>query len=254
MDDQILLVEYHSKMNAVDPLIIEMLENAVKLSESGDWKGIVIGNDGINFCAGANLGLVLFAINLSAWKDVEDFIKAGQEAYKSIKFCNVPVVAAPSGMCLGGGAEILLHCDSLVAHSESYIGLVEVGVGIVPAWGGCKELIGRLRDYKIVEDGPMPPVMKAFEFIGTAQVSPGFMSFSRDSVVASRSYTCFTIVERITSSETFGEPCKYALTFTAGPSPASAKVGAHTSAVTSYGRSVWSQYLAIPGSYLVFSS
>ena len=74
-------------------------------------------------------------------------------------------------MCLGGGAEILLHCDSLVAHSESYIGLVEVGVGIVPAWGGCKELIGRLRDYKIVEDGPMPPVMKAFEFIGTAQVS-----------------------------------------------------------------------------------
>ena len=171
MDDQILLVEYHSKMNAVDPLIIEMLGNVVKLAESGDWKGIVIGNDGTNFCAGANLGLVLFAINLSAWKDVEDFIKSGQEAYKSIKFCNVPVVAAPSGMCLGGGAEILLHCDSLVAHSESYIGLVEVGVGIVPAWGGCKELIGRLRDYKIVAEGPMPPVMKAFEFIGTAQVS-----------------------------------------------------------------------------------
>lgn len=171
LDDQILLIEYHTKMNAVDPLIIEMLENGVKMAESGDWKGIVIGNDATNFCAGANLGLVLFAINLSAWKDVEDFIKAGQEAYKSIKFCKVPVVAAPSGMCLGGGAEILLHCDSLVAHSESYIGLVEVGVGIIPAWGGCKELIGRLRDYKIVEEGPMPPVMKAFEYIGTAQVS-----------------------------------------------------------------------------------
>jgi len=171
MGDKIILIEYHSKMNAVDPFIIEMLENAVKLVESGEWKGIVIGNDGTNFCAGANLGLVLFAVNLAAWNDVEDFIKSGQDAYKSIKFCNVPVVAAPSGMCLGGGAEILLHCDSLVAHSESYIGLVEVGVGIVPAWGGCKELIGRLRDFNIVEEGPMPPIMKAFEFIGTAQVS-----------------------------------------------------------------------------------
>ena len=214
MDDQILLVEYHSKMNAVDPLIIEMLENAVKLSESGDWKGIVIGNDGINFCAGANLGLVLFAINLSAWKDVEDFIKAGQEAYKSIKFCNVPVVAAPSGMCLGGGAEILLHCDSLVAHSESYIGLVEVGVGIVPAWGGCKELIGRLRDYKIVEDGPMPPVMKAFEFIGTAQVSKSaeqarsmaFLS-PEDKIIMNRNYLLYEAKQKaIELSEEYQPP------------------------------------------------
>jgi len=64
-----------------------------------------------------------------------------------------------------------MHCDSLVAHCESYIGLVEVGVGIIPAWGGCKELMGRLRDFKLVEEGPMPPVMKAFEYIGTAQVA-----------------------------------------------------------------------------------
>ena len=64
-----------------------------------------------------------------------------------------------------------MHCDSQVAHCESYIGLVEVGVGIIPAWGGCKELMGRLRDFELVEEGPMPPVMKAFEYIGTAQVA-----------------------------------------------------------------------------------
>ena len=171
MGDEVLLVEYHSKMNAVDPFIVEMLVDAVDLAESEGWKGIVIGNDAQNFCAGANLGLVLFAVNLAAWNDVEDFIQAGQDAYSLIKYCEIPVVAAPGGLCLGGGAEILMHCDSQVAHCESYIGLVEVGVGIIPAWGGCKELMGRLRDFELVEEGPMPPVLKAFEYIGTAQVA-----------------------------------------------------------------------------------
>ena len=171
MGDDVLLVEYHSKMNAVDPFIVEMLVDAVDMAESGDWKGIVIGNDGSNFSAGANLGLVLFAVNLAAWKDVEDFIAAGQDAYQAVKYCEIPVVAASAGMCLGGGAEVLMHCDAVQAHSESYIGLVEVGVGIIPAWGGCKELLGRLRDFRLVPEGPMGAVMKAFEYIGTAQVA-----------------------------------------------------------------------------------
>ena len=171
MGDEILLVEYHSKMNAMDPMNIEMLINAVDLAESEGWKGIVIGNDGSNFCAGANLGLVLFAVNLAAWKDVEDFIAAGQDTYQAVKYCEVPVVAASAGMCLGGGAEVLMHCDAIQSHAESYIGLVEVGVGIIPAWGGCKELMGRLRDFGLVSEGPMGAVMKAFEYIGTAQVA-----------------------------------------------------------------------------------
>ena len=171
MGDEILLVEYHSKMNAMDPMNIEMLVNAVDLAESEGWKGIVIGNDGSNFCAGANLGLVLFAVNLAAWKDVEDFIAAGQDTYQAVKYCEAPVVAASAGMCLGGGAEVLMHCDAIQSHAESYIGLVEVGVGIIPAWGGCKELMGRLRDFGLVSEGPMGPVMKAFEYIGTAQVA-----------------------------------------------------------------------------------
>ena len=171
MGNQVLLVEYHTKMNAMDPMNMEMLLEAVDLAESEQWKGIVIGNDSLNFCAGANLGLALFAANLAAWKDLEDFISLGQDTYQALKYSEVPVVAASTGLCLGGGAEVLMHCDAIQAHSESYVGLVEVGVGIIPAWGGCKELLGRISEYGLTSNGPMGPVMKAFETIGTAQVA-----------------------------------------------------------------------------------
>ena len=117
----VLLVEYHTKMNAMDPMNMEMLLNAVDMAESEGYKGIIIGNDASNFCAGANLGLALFAANLAAWKDLEDFIGLGQDTYQTLKYCEVPVVAAPSGLCLGGGAEVMMHCDAVQAHSESYI-------------------------------------------------------------------------------------------------------------------------------------
>mgnify|MGYP001353233875 CR=1 FL=1 len=171
MGDEVILVEYHSKMNAMDPMNIEMLKIAVSLAEKGNWKGIVIGNDANNFCAGANLGLALFAANLAAWTELEDFISLGQEAYQSLKYAKVPVVAASTGLCLGGGAEVLMHCDAVQAHSESYIGLVEVGVGIIPAWGGCKELLGRLEKFNLTTGGPMGPVIGAFETIGLAKVA-----------------------------------------------------------------------------------
>lgn len=171
MGDDVLLVEYHTKMNAMDPMNMEMLLNAVDMAENDDWKGVVIGNDAPNFCAGANLGLALFAANLAAWKELDDFIGLGQDTYQTLKFSEVPIVAASSGLCLGGGAEVLMHCDAVQAHSESYVGLVEVGVGIIPAWGGCKEYLGRLKEFGLVPNGPMGAVMKAFEVIGTAQVA-----------------------------------------------------------------------------------
>ena len=171
MGDQVLLVEYHTKMNAMDPMNMEMLLNAVDMAENEGWKGVVIGNDVANFCAGANLGLALFAANLAAWKDLDDFIGLGQDTYQTLKFSEVPIVAASAGLCLGGGAEVLMHCDAIQAHSESYVGLVEVGVGIIPAWGGCKEYLGRVKEFGLVSNGPMGAVMKAFEVIGTAQVA-----------------------------------------------------------------------------------
>ncbi len=169
--DGVLLVEYHSKMNAMDPLSMEMLLSAVDLAETDNWKGILIANDGKNFCAGANLGLALFAVNLGAWKELEQFISLGQETYSALKYADVPVVSAATGMCLGGGCEVLLHSDAVQAHSESYIGLVEVGVGIIPAWGGCKEMLGRLAKNGYAAGGPMGPVTSAFETIGLAKVA-----------------------------------------------------------------------------------
>jgi 3-hydroxyacyl-CoA dehydrogenase len=174
--DGVLLLEYHSKLNAMDPNSMKMILEVVDLAESSaKWKGILIANDSSNFCAGANLGLALFAANLGAWKELEGFISLGQEAYQALKYAEVPVVAAAAGMCIGGGCEILLHVDAVQAHSESYIGLVEVGVGIIPGWGGCKELLARIPLFGLAGGGPMASVVKAFETIGTAQVSKSAM-------------------------------------------------------------------------------
>jgi len=140
--DGILCLEYTSKMNSVDPLILEMMQKSIELVKK-DFKGLVIGNDSDNFCVGANIGILLFASNVAAWKQIREIIKQGQDAYMALKFAPFPVVTAVSGMALGGGCEILMHSDAVQAHVETYTGLVEVGVGIVPGWGGCKEMIIR---------------------------------------------------------------------------------------------------------------
>jgi 3-hydroxyacyl-CoA dehydrogenase len=98
-------------------------------------------------------------------------VRAGQETYLALKRAPFPVVGAPAGLALGGGCEVLLHCDAIQAHAESYIGLVEVGVGVIPAWGGCKELLLRWQRAPRRPGGPMPPVAQAFETISLAKVA-----------------------------------------------------------------------------------
>jgi 3-hydroxyacyl-CoA dehydrogenase len=131
----------------------------------------VIYNDGAQFSAGANIGMALFAANLALWPLIDEFIAYGQQVYKALKYSPFPVVGAPSGLAVGGGCEVLLSCDAIQAHIESYIGLVEVGVGLVPAWGGCKEILTRWTNFKKRPQGPMPAVSKVFEMIATAQVA-----------------------------------------------------------------------------------
>ncbi len=168
--DGVLCLEVHSKMNSLNPLALRVIEQAIRLVRNGH-RALVIYNEGSNFSVGANIGLLLIAMRLRAWFAVRYLVRRGQNVYKALKYAPFPVVGAPSGMALGGGCEMLLHCDAVQAHAETYAGLVEVGVGIVPGWGGCKELLLRCVASRDRRGGPMPPVIKAFETIAMAKVA-----------------------------------------------------------------------------------
>lgn len=169
--DGVVCLEFTSKMNSLDVQILAMIRTAIELIPAKGYKALVIHNEASNFSVGANLGLVLFAANLAMWAETEATVKEGQETYKALKYAPFPVVGAPSGMALGGGCEILLHCDAVQAHAETYVGLVEVGVGVIPGWGGCKEMLTRWVTNKRRPGGPMPPVIKVFETVSVATVA-----------------------------------------------------------------------------------
>ncbi|MFC7541123.1 enoyl-CoA hydratase/isomerase family protein [Siccirubricoccus deserti] len=139
--------------------------------EAGAFKALVIHTEGEQFSVGANIGLALFAANIAAWGEIESMVEGGQKAMRALRAAPFPVVGAPSGMALGGGCEVLLHCAAVQAHAETYIGLVEAGVGLIPGWGGCTTMLRRWAENPRAPKGPMPPVAKAFEMISTAQVA-----------------------------------------------------------------------------------
>lgn len=188
--DGVLCFEKTSKMNTFDEQIFDLLEETTKLIEKSDaYKALVIYNEASHFSAGANLGLAIFMINIAMWPQVESFVARGQKVFMGLKFAKFPVISAPSGMALGGGCEILLAADAVQAHAETYCGLVEVGVGLIPGWGGCKEMILRFQEReraKFAKDmgkigkkniwfspdtTPVGAPRKAFETIGTATVA-----------------------------------------------------------------------------------
>lgn len=168
--DGVACLEFHSKMNTLDMDSLALVRQSVDKVKT-DFSTLVIHNDADNFSAGANLTLLVQAIQSRDWPAVEQLIKQGQQSYQTLKYAPFPVVAAPSGLALGGGCEILLHCDAIQAHAELYVGLVEVGVGLVPGWGGCKEYLRRRLEFARRPGGPMPAIAQAFETIGMAKVS-----------------------------------------------------------------------------------
>ena len=169
--DGVMCLECHTKMNALDAGVFEIIGKAIQQIPVKGFHALIIYNEGDNFSVGVNLGLALFAANIAAWTEITKTVQQGQKIYKALKYAPFPVIAAPSGMALGGGCELLLHCDAVQAHAETYAGLVEVGVGLVPAWGGCKELLHRWSQHCEHPKGPMPAVTKVFETIGTAVVA-----------------------------------------------------------------------------------
>lgn len=177
--DGVACLEFHAKMNAIGEDIIQMASKTADIL-SKDFEGLVIANHADNFSVGANLAMVLFAAQEEEWDDLDWSIKALQDALMKLKYSDKPVVAAPAGMALGGGCEVCLAADRVRYAAETYMGLVETGVGVVPAGGGMKELLLRNTDHLFeVERGGvypkqiefMPFVARAFETIALAKVS-----------------------------------------------------------------------------------
>ncbi len=168
--DGVVCLEFTGKGNSIDQDVLRLVEQAVDIVQDG-YRALVIYNEGSHFSVGANLGLALFAANVAAFDVIENLVEQGQKAYRALKYAPFPVVAAPSGMALGGGCEICLNADAVQAHAESYLGLVEAGVGVIPAWTGTTELLTRWLSEKRRPGGPMPAISQTFETIGMAKVA-----------------------------------------------------------------------------------
>jgi 3-hydroxyacyl-CoA dehydrogenase len=169
LGDGALAVEFHSKLNTIGPDTLEML-NAGLDEAATNFAALVVGNEGADFCAGANLMLLLKAAQAGRWSEIDQMVRQAQQVTSALRYACVPVVVCPAGLTLGGGCELCLHGARVQAAAESYVGLVEVGVGLVPAAGGTKEMLARS-----VEAGSqgdlLPPVQRVFETIGFAKVS-----------------------------------------------------------------------------------
>jgi 3-hydroxyacyl-CoA dehydrogenase len=177
--DGVACLEFHTKMNAIGDDIINMARHAAEIV-SRDFQGLVIANHGENFSVGANLPLVLFTAQEEEWDDLDWMIKTFQDTFMMLKYLDKPVVAAPAGMALGGGCEICLASDRVRCAAETYMGLVEVGVGLIPAGGGTKEMLIRNTErlFEVQKGGLypkqielMPFIARAFETIAMAKVS-----------------------------------------------------------------------------------
>lgn len=172
MGDGITLLEFTSKMNSIDDAIIEMMNKALDETEK-NFKGLVVGNDGANFSVGANLMALLWAVNSDDMPGVARMIEAFQMANQRLRYSPVPVVTAPFGLTLGGGAEVTMGGNAVQAAAETYMGLVEVGVGLIPGGGGNMQLLRNLYGpYASDKDFDVFPFLKkVFLTIGMAKVA-----------------------------------------------------------------------------------
>jgi 3-hydroxyacyl-CoA dehydrogenase len=172
LGDGIVCVEFHSKMNTFDTDIGEMINHALDLCES-QFEGVVIGNQGQHFSAGANLFLIAMYSQQEQWDDLEAVVKGLQDMNMRMRYSPVPVVIAPFGYTLGGGAEVMMHASRIVSSGFLVTGLVEVGMGLLPAGGGTKEMLRRVLNPVMKTDNadPMPFVQQLFMQIGTAKIA-----------------------------------------------------------------------------------
>ena len=170
LGDGILNVEFRSKMNTIGGDVLAGLNKAVDLAEK-DYRGLVVGNQGANFSVGANIGMIFMMAVEQEYDELAMAIKYFQDTMMRMRYSSIPVIAAPHGMCLGGGCELSMHADKVVAAAETYIGLVEFGVGVIPGGGGSKEMTLRASDVFHKDDVETNVLREYFLTIGTAKVS-----------------------------------------------------------------------------------
>lgn len=189
----ILNVEFHTKMNAIGGDILAGINKAIDIAEAG-YKGIVISNNGANFSAGANVGMIFMMAVEQDYDEIDFTVRLFQKTTMRLRYSAIPVVVATHNLTLGGGCEICLHADKVVAHAESYIGLVEFGVGLIPGGGGTKEFAVRISDAHRPDDVDLNVFREKFLTIGQAKVSTsaheafdlGYLRQGIDEVVVSR--------------------------------------------------------------------
>lgn len=190
--DGVLCLEFHSKMNSIGEGILRGINDSILIAEEQGWKGIVIGNNAQNFTVGANLMMIAMLAYQQEWDELNMAVNLFQQTSMRIRYSAIPVVIATQGYVFGGGCEFSMHADAVVAAAESYIGLVEVGVGIIPGGGGTKEFAVRLSD-EISREGDVqiPRLIDKFKTIATAQVATsayeafnyGYLLSTKDQVV-----------------------------------------------------------------------
>jgi 3-hydroxyacyl-CoA dehydrogenase len=193
LGDGILNVEIHTKMNTIGGEVLEGLNKAIDLAES-QYRGLVVYNEGQNFSAGANVGIIFMMAVEQEYEELDFAIRAFQNTMMRMRYSSIPVVAAPHNLCLGGGTELCLHVDKVVAHAETYMGLVEFGVGVIPGGGGTKEFAMRFADELKEGDIRLNTFRERFLTIGQAKVSTsaheafdlGYLRKGIDEVVVSR--------------------------------------------------------------------
>lgn len=193
LQDGILNLEFHTKMNTIGGEILQAINKAIDIAEA-DYKGLVISNNGGNFSAGANVGLIFMMAVEQEFDELNFAIKQFQDTMMRVRYSAIPVVAAPHNMALGGGCELCMHSDMVVAHAELYMGLVEFGVGVIPGGGGTKEFAVRLSDELKEGDVRLNRFRDRFLTIGQAKVSTsayeafdyGYLRKGQDMVVIAR--------------------------------------------------------------------
>ncbi|MCO4813251.1 MAG: 3-hydroxyacyl-CoA dehydrogenase/enoyl-CoA hydratase family protein, partial [Flavobacteriales bacterium] len=195
LGDGILNLEFHTKMNTIGGGVIEGINKAIDLAEK-DRKGLVVSNTGGNFSAGANVGMIFMMAIEQDFDELNFAVKAFQDTMMRVRYSDIPVVVAPHNMALGGGCELSMHADKVVAHAELYMGLVEFGVGLIPGGGGSKEFAKRLSDELASGDIKINRMRDKFLTIGQAKVSTsayeafdlGYLREGIDEVVVSRAH------------------------------------------------------------------